>query len=253
MLHFEEKFGLFIAVGAAGLIASHDFSSAASEYFLLGYAYWLVRLLAESAFFFGMRAALEHYWGKSHSIVLITVISILLSHIPFVLSVTALDIILGQPELGLTQVADVNNSRIEAFGLELIYLLDNHVWLCLLLTLPRLFQLSYSQNVTDITEHQSPTLLSTIDPPLKGIIVWVEAQEHYVRIVTDQEQRTVLARFSDIVRELAKSGGLQVHRSHWIKKSAVKAHEKKGQNLFVKLTTGDEVPVSRTYRHLFED
>jgi DNA-binding LytR/AlgR family response regulator len=80
----------------------------------------------------------------------------------------------------------------------------------------------------------------------------MEAQEHYVRITTDEEVRMVLCRFSDIVRELSDDAGMQTHRSHWAAYPAIAEAVKEGQNMKLVLTSGDSVPVSRSFRSTAE-
>jgi DNA-binding LytR/AlgR family response regulator len=63
----------------------------------------------------------------------------------------------------------------------------------------------------------------------------------------------VLARFSDLLRELSRDEGMQVHRSHWIAISAVSKKEKSGQSMNLRLTTGDLVPVSRRYQQQVDE
>ncbi len=54
-------------------------------------------------------------------------------------------------------------------------------------------------------------------PSLDGQINHIEAQEHYIRVATSSERRMVLYRFSDAIREMPDTLGLQVHRSHWVR------------------------------------
>jgi len=247
MKHIEERYMAFIALFAACLIAAHSAGGSPAA-FLGTYFYWLVRIGAESLLFFGVRSNIESYASKSLSLTTVTIIAILVSHLPFVLSVTAMDIVLGFPELGINGSEPGERSRITELALEMIYLFDNHVALCLLLTVPRLIQRSLSMRSLPQEGGNKGTLLSAIDPALNGDILWVEAQEHYVRITTEHENRMVLARFSDIVRELSKTDGLQVHRSHWVANSAIVKEQKSGQNLTLLLSTGDNVPVSRSFK-----
>ena len=51
--------------------------------------------------------------------------------------ITAIDIVLGFPELGIGSTDPAGIKPAAAFGWELVYLLDNHIFLCLLLCLPR--------------------------------------------------------------------------------------------------------------------
>lgn len=247
MKHIEERYMALIALFAACLIAAHSAGGSPAA-FLGTYFYWLVRIGAESLLFFGVRSNIESYAPKSLSLTTVTILAILVSHLPFVLSVTAMDIVLGFPELGITGSESGERSRMTELALEMIYLFDNHVALCLLLTIPRLVQRSLSMQPLPQEGGNKGTLLSAIDPALNGDILWVEAQEHYVRITTQHENRMVLARFSDIVRELSQTDGLQVHRSHWVANSAIVKEQKNGQSLTLLLSTGDNVPVSRSFK-----
>lgn len=247
MKHIEERYMALIALFAACLIAAHS-AGESPAVFLGTYFYWLVRIGAESLLFFGVRSNIESYAPKSLSLTTVTILAILVSHLPFVLSVTAMDIVLGFPELGINGSESGERSRMTELALEMIYLFDNHVALCLLLTIPRLVQRSLSMQPLPQEGGNKGTLLSAIDPALNGDILWVEAQEHYVRITTQHENRMVLARFSDIVRELSQTDGLQVHRSHWVANSAIVKEQKNGQNLTLLLSTGDNVPVSRSFK-----
>ena len=69
-----------------------------------------------------------------------------------------------------------------------------------------------------------------------------------MRLTTKRERRLELCRFSDLIRELSPAQGLRVHRSHWVAAAALKSATLSGANLHLTLTTGKQVPVSRTYR-----
>jgi DNA-binding LytR/AlgR family response regulator len=62
----------------------------------------------------------------------------------------------------------------------------------------------------------------------------------------------VLHRFSDAVRHLPDSLGMQVHRSHWVADKAVRGLVVNGQRMQVELSNGTQVPVSRTFRSAVE-
>lgn len=239
----EERFMALIALFAAILMASHSSFQESPAAVLGSYTYWICRIGVEALLFFAVRSVVETYAAGRLNFAWVTVLALAISHLPFVLSVTAIDIVLGLPEIGIVPGAPAT-SHIAATLWEAFFLADNHIALCLLLTVPRLVTIP-----RHATEAQAAdTFLSTLDPPLKGDILWIEAQEHYVRITTAEESRLVLARFSDVVRELPGSEGMQVHRSHWIRKAAVTAQEREGQNLLLSLTNGSRVPVSRSYK-----
>ncbi|MGC1503934.1 MAG: LytTR family DNA-binding domain-containing protein [Sulfitobacter sp.] len=87
----------------------------------------------------------------------------------------------------------------------------------------------------------------------RGPLVRIEAQDHYLRVVTQRGAALILLRLSEAVDELGSAAGLQVHRSHWVALDAVTAHRReKGRDLLI-LSDGAEVPVSRSNRTAAQD
>ena len=78
-------------------------------------------------------------------------------------------------------------------------------------------------------------------------LLHLHMQDHYVEAHTDKGSELVLLRFRDAIRELEGLDGMQVHRSHWVAASAVDRAVRRDGRLFLKLTNGDEVPVSRSF------
>lgn len=250
----ELNYTIIVAVLAALLIASTNVGHPSSSSLLGGYPYWVVRIVIESALFLLVRDAIERTLVSSQPGWKINGAAILISLVPFVLAITALDIVLGYPELGAENAAADTSSKLKEFGLELLFLLDNHIVLCLLLTVPRMLlahrgsRHAHAPTVPDQVATSRATIFSDLNPPLKGELLWVEAQEHYVRLTTSEETRMVLMRFADVLRNLADERGLQVHRSHWVSIKAVKEAFRDGANLRLRLQTDNIVPVSRTFR-----
>lgn len=82
----------------------------------------------------------------------------------------------------------------------------------------------------------------------RGPLVRIEAQDHYLNVVTDKGSAFILMRLGEAVEVLKGTAGLQVHRSHWISIPAVQAHRRdKGRDILV-MSDGAEVPVSRSNR-----
>jgi hypothetical protein len=247
------------AVLAAMLLASHQLSQSSTFGVFGAYAYWLFRVLIEVGCFFAVLVAIEKYFEGVFAPWLEVVVAIVISLVPFTLAITAFDLIAGLPELGLNG-SQQSGSRVSAFALELVYLFDNHVALCLLVLLPRWLsradtaepEVQQPAVELEVTENGYTAFLESIDPPLKADIVAIEAQEHYIRISTDNDTRMVLHRFSDAVRHLPDSLGMQVHRSHWVADKAVRGLVVKGQRMQVELSNGTRVPVSRTFRSAVE-
>lgn len=250
----EQTYTVITVILAALLIAASNVGQPNNVSLLGGYAYWVVRIAIESALFILVRDAIERNLGGAQPRWRIAGAATLISLVPFVLAITALDIVLGYPELGAENAAAATSSKLNEFGLELIFLLDNHIVLCLLLTIPRLLLTNEGPRNVEAPEISNPvapsraTMFTELDPPLKGELLWAEAQEHYVRLTTSEETRMVLIRFADVLRDLPDDWGIQVHRSHWVSTNAVKEAFREGANVRLRLQTNDVVPVSRTYR-----
>ncbi|MDV7340082.1 LytTR family transcriptional regulator DNA-binding domain-containing protein [Terasakiella sp. A23] len=249
VLKQESRLFFFTALCAALLIASTEPTTTKGLGVMATYAYWLLRILTEAFLFFAIRDVVEGYLLPNKSVIMTAVVAFVLSLIPFVLAITAFDLILGFPELGLENGDSTQPGRLGEFALELLYLSDNHFALCLLLSAPRLFK----KLRNEATAQQGATFLETLEPKLKGDLLWITAQEHYVKITTSEETRTVLYRFSDLIRDLHAHPGMQIHRSHWIAFDAITDVEKSSQSMKVTLSSGAIIPVSRTYRSLLED
>lgn len=75
----------------------------------------------------------------------------------------------------------------------------------------------------------------------------VSSEDHYLRVHTSLGEELILMRLADAVRELDGAGGLQVHRSWWVARSAVRDVKRQGSKVSLVLPSGKEVPVSRTF------
>ena len=130
----REEFALgLIALLAAVLVAATQVQQGGFVSIIGTYCYWIIRIGIEAVLFLAIRLMLERLFDKLPAMPQVFLLAVLISHVPFVLAVTAFDIILGFPELGIGTIDDGSETRISAFSFELIYLFDNHLALCLLL------------------------------------------------------------------------------------------------------------------------
>ncbi|WP_306144199.1 LytTR family DNA-binding domain-containing protein [Roseibium sp. MMSF_3412] len=266
-----------LALASAGLLASTQIQRP-DNWPLAGlYLYWSIRILLEAGLFVAfleLFARLPGTWGRiGWSVVLAALVSL----VPFALAVTALDLILGLPELNelvrtsasataAGSTPSGGQTHIGSFLLEIVYLSDNHFVLCALLSIPLFFQATRrkpgqvapeTEMPSDGPEQAHPTPAEKhvpdsgyqrhLEPPLTAPVLRAEAQEHYVRLTTASENRMVLYRFNDIVAELPAEAGMQVHRSHWVAFEAMIRLLKEDGRLWLELTDGERVPVSRKY------
>lgn len=89
---------------------------------------------------------------------------------------------------------------------------------------------------------------SSLPIPPGSRLLALSAEDHYLRVHSDQGSVLILRRLADAIAELPGDAGRQVHRSHWVAQTAVQRVERDGARLVVVLTNGLRIPVSRTYR-----
>ena len=82
----------------------------------------------------------------------------------------------------------------------------------------------------------------------RGRILALSAEQHYVRVITDRGEDLVLMRFSDAAALCSRLDGMQVHRSHWVCRSAIRDIRREAGRMEVVLESGHSLPVSRSYR-----
>jgi hypothetical protein len=91
-------------------------------------------------------------------------------------------------------------------------------------------------------------LLEKLPEHLGTNVVALKAEEHYTRVYTDKGEKLILMRFSDAVELLGAMRGVQTHRSYWVNADYISDFAREGRTSHVHLTTGIDVPVSRSYR-----
>ncbi|WP_428522625.1 LytTR family DNA-binding domain-containing protein [Roseibium sp.] len=264
---------LGLTLAAAGLLAANQQARPEGWPVIGVYGYWLVRIGIEATLFIAFLQLLSLLPRIAKHTLWAICLAALASYFPFVLSVTALDIVLGLPELDAPALGETGSAiRLGAFLHELVYLLDNHIILCALLSIPMVLQACWipaqlqplsgaNSGSTEMpaAEPSGPAIkepentstktsfLESLSPPFTDRILRAEAQEHYVKLVGPNDTQMVLYRFSDILRELPENTGMQVHRSHWIAHEAIQQVQKEGNNTRLVLNDGTQIPVSRRY------
>jgi hypothetical protein len=78
-------------------------------------------------------------------------------------------------------------------------------------------------------------------------IVYLEAQEHYLRVVTSRAEHLLLQGLTHAVSDLERSGieGIQIHRSVWVAWKHVEDVDARLNSLSVKLSNGNSVKLGR--------
>jgi hypothetical protein len=108
-------------------------------------------------------------------------------------------------------------------------------------------------NHEDATQPLPPRLFLRIAPAIHGQLWLISVRDHYVDVLTDLGQASLLMRFSDAVAEAHPVPGAQVHRSYWVAWEAVAQAERDGAKVYLHLANGQRVPVSRNYRGKLEE
>ena len=92
-----------------------------------------------------------------------------------------------------------------------------------------------------------PGLIDRLPPHLRGDILCLQVEDHYVRVHSAQGSAMVLIRFSDAMRGIDHVAGSQVHRSWWVADVAVRGLRRSGRTAQLILSNDMIVPVSQPY------
>ena len=96
-------------------------------------------------------------------------------------------------------------------------------------------------------------LMRRLEPCQRGPLLAISVRDHYVDVQTANGTASLLLRFGDAIAEAAPVDGAQVHRSHWVAWAAVVAAEREGVKLYLRLSDGVRVPVSKNHRGKLEE
>lgn len=96
-------------------------------------------------------------------------------------------------------------------------------------------------------EAQPPRLMDRLPPAIRGPLIRLSVQDHYVEVETTRGKTLVLMRLSDAIKETEGVAGLQIHRSHWVAEAAIAETARADGRLWICLTTGERLPVSRSF------
>ena len=97
-----------------------------------------------------------------------------------------------------------------------------------------------------------PRLMHRLPKGAAGPILRLSAHDHFVEVHLPDESHTLRMRFVDAIAEMDGVSGDCAHRSHWVTFAAVTGIKRDKGRIFLTISNGDEVPVSRTYRPRIE-
>jgi hypothetical protein len=91
-----------------------------------------------------------------------------------------------------------------------------------------------------------------LPPPLQPSVIdhaagiqFIEAEDHYVKLVYGDRVEHKRARFGEVIAGFSQLG-LQVHKSFWVRRASVKGTRRQGRRLMHILEDGTEIPVGRS-------
>lgn len=88
-------------------------------------------------------------------------------------------------------------------------------------------------------------LMARLTPALRAPLIRLQMRDHYVEVVTEAGSETVLLRMADAICAAEGVEGLQVHRSHWVARQAIRGVTRSQGRVALVLRDGGLVPVSR--------
>jgi len=99
---------------------------------------------------------------------------------------------------------------------------------------------------------RTPNFMKGLVSRLGSDLILLEAQEHYIKVVTPEGSALVLYRLSNALEELFNHDGDRVHRSFWIAWPHVREIKRDGRSYRLCMSNGMEVPVSRSHLGVVE-
>ena len=104
-----------------------------------------------------------------------------------------------------------------------------------------------------VQEPDPPRLMNRL-PEVEGAsVLHLSVQDHFVEINTCKGSHSLRMRFRDALNELDGVNGYRVHRSHWVAHEAITGVEREKTRVFLQLSNGSRIPVSRNYRSALEE
>ncbi|PYF09330.1 LytTR family transcriptional regulator [Rhodobacter viridis] len=88
-------------------------------------------------------------------------------------------------------------------------------------------------------------LMARLSEQNRAPLVRLQMRDHYVEVFTEAGSETVLLRMADAICGAEGVEGLQVHRSHWVARQAIRGVSRAQGKVSLVLKDGTQVPVSR--------
>ena len=209
--------------------------------------FWTLHVLGPLAILQGVQSVLPRIWrgGWRLPIVQILVAGVIGAAV-FTPMAALIDWGLGvsdrQDHVGILTLADLAEEYVNIAPPIIL------VWLALNLSRQLRLPIDRATEEPQPSVPPAPEFWDRMPPRLGRELVALSAELHYLRVYTDRGDALVLYPFGRAVEELDAEQGLQVHRSHWAARAHLVKLQPRGQGGQLVLSTGLQLPVSRTYR-----
>ncbi|MEM1113311.1 MAG: LytTR family DNA-binding domain-containing protein [Pseudomonadota bacterium] len=90
-----------------------------------------------------------------------------------------------------------------------------------------------------------PDFYQYLPEAMRAELVYLEAELHYLAVVTTLGRSLILYNLRDAMEELPATVGLQTHRSYWVAREHVVSLNRRGRQGELTMSNGEIVPVSR--------
>ena len=181
--------------------------------------------------------------------------SALIACILFTPVALAVEQLLGQQAISLGATAALSEFAATAPPVTLVCLGINAPWI-LGYRISRANEAPESRSVPPIKEAEeqagiqsdedgSANFLSLLPADKVGSLIYLEAELHYLSVVTSKGRSLILYNLKDAIAELSAESGIQVHRSFWVAIGQIDRLTTEGRQGRVILKSGESLPVSR--------
>ena len=92
---------------------------------------------------------------------------------------------------------------------------------------------------------EKPKFATLLQEDIWGPLIYLQAELHYLKVVTVQGQQLILYNLKDAIAELSAVSGLQPHRSYWVATDQIQRFERTGRQGRLLLQDGSWIPVSQ--------
>lgn len=99
---------------------------------------------------------------------------------------------------------------------------------------------------TNNAREERASFLQLVPENLGREVLYLQAELHYLKVVTTGGAGLILYNLKDAIKELASAQGFQCHRSFWVATESVSEFKKEGRQGELLLRNGDRIPVSRS-------